>query len=318
MAFKRQGCILMRAMLIESSVEAQKARPFLKWAGGKTQLIDEIDARLPNKEIESGQIDTYIEPFVGGGAVFFHISQKYPHIRHFVLLDVNEDLVNCYNAIKKSVSSVIAELRRLESRYLKKDESKRSAMYYRIREEFNCDRSPSKLIFLNKTCFNGLYRVNRSNEFNVPFGNYKNPTICDEENLMAASTILQDTEIIAADFEKSEKYTGKNCFVYLDPPYRPISTTASFTSYAKGDFTEKDQIRLSDFCRRIRQKGARFLLSNSDPNNEDPKDNFFDRHYQGFTIAAVKANRMINCIGSLRGQINELIITNYRAGNQNR
>jgi DNA adenine methylase len=184
-------------------------------------------------------------------------------------------------------------------------------MYYRIREEFNTDRLPAKLIFLNKTCFNGLYRVNKNNAFNVPFGNYKNPTICDEENLMAASTILQDAEIIAADFEESEQYISKRCFVYLDPPYRPISVTASFTSYAKGDFTEKDQIRLSNFCGRIRQKGARFLLSNSDPNKENPKDNFFGRHYQGFTIATVKATRMINCIGSLRGQINELIITNY-------
>lgn len=294
-------------MLIESSVETQRARPFLKWAGGKTQLLDEIDPRLPNKEIEAGQIDTYVEPFIGGGAVFFHIANKYPHIRHFVLLDVNEDLVNCYNVVRNSVTSVIVELRRLENRYLKCDESRRSAMYYRIREEFNSDRLPTKLIFLNKTCFNGLYRVNKNNAFNVPFGNYKNPTICDEENLMAASTILQDAEIIAADFEESEQYISKHCFVYLDPPYRPISATASFTSYAKSDFTEKDQIRLSNFCGRIRQKGARFLLSNSDPNNEDPKDNFFDRHYRGFTIATVKATRMINCIGSLRGQINAYI-----------
>jgi DNA adenine methylase len=307
----------MRAMLIESGVEAQRARPFLKWAGGKTQLLNEIDTRLP-KELDTDKIDTYIEPFVGGGALFFHIAQNYPRIRHFILLDVNEDLVNCYNAVRNSVTSVIADLRKLERRYLKGDESQRRNMYYRIREEFNSDRSPAKLIFLNKTCFNGLYRVNKNNAFNVPFGNYRNPTICDEENLMAVSTILQDAEIIAADFEDSEQYISKHCFVYLDPPYRPISATASFTSYAKSDFTEKDQIRLSNFCGRIRQKGARFLLSNSDPNNENPKDNFFDRHYRGFTIATVKATRMINCIGSLRGQINELIITNYRAGDQTR
>ncbi len=283
----------------------------MKWAGGKTQLLGEIDARLPSKEIESGQINTYIEPFVGGGAAFFHIAQKYPKIKHFCLFDINDDLVNCYNAVRNSVASVIADLLKLERRYLKSDESGRSDMYYYIREEFNSDRLPAKLIFLNKTCFNGLYRVNKNNAFNVPFGNYKNPTICDEENLMAASIILQDAEIIAADFEESEQYISNRCFVYLDPPYRPISATASFTSYAKGDFTEKDQIRLSSFCGRIRQKGARFLLSNSDPNNEDPKDNFFGRHYRGFTIATVKATRMINCIGSLRGQINELIITNY-------
>jgi DNA adenine methylase len=301
----------MCAILIESSVETQRARPFLKWAGGKTQLLDEIEPRLPSKEIESGQIDTYIEPFIGGGAVFFHIAQKYPHIRHFVILDVNEDLVNCYNAVKNSVASVITKLRRLENEYLKNDESARSDMYYRIRKKFNSDRSPAKLIFLNKTCFNGLYRVNRSNEFNVPFGNYKNPAICDEENLMAASTILQDAEIIAADFEISERYINKHCFVYLDPPYRPISTTASFTSYAKGNFTEKDQVRLAGFCERIKQKGARFLLSNSDPKNENSKDHFFEDHYKDFKTERVKAIRAINCQGARRGTISELLILNY-------
>jgi DNA adenine methylase len=301
----------MRAMLIESSVEAQKARPFLKWAGGKTQLLDEIDARLPNKEIEAGQIDTYIEPFIGGGAVFFRIAQKYPHIRHFVLLDVNEDLVNCYNAVRNSVASVITELRRLESRYLKSDEFKRSAMYYRIREEFNSDRLPAKLIFLNKTCFNGLYRVNKNNAFNVPFGNYRNPTICDEGNLTAASTILQSAEITAADFEESERYINKKCFVYLDPPYRPISKTASFTSYAKGDFTEADQIRLAKFCERLRQRGVKFLLSNSDPKNEEPNDCFFEKHYNGFKIDRVKAYRAINCNAEKRGAINEILVMSY-------
>jgi DNA adenine methylase len=302
----------MHAIFIESGVEIQKAKPFLKWAGGKAQLLDEIDTRLPNKEIEAGQIDTYIEPFVGGGAVFFHIAQKYPCIRHFVLLDVNEDLVNCYNTVRNNVTSIIAELRRLESCYLKSYESRRSDMYYRIREEFNCDRSPAKLIFLNKTCYNGLYRVNRSNAFNVPFGNYKNPTICDEENLTAASTILQGAEIIAADFEESERYINKHCFVYLDPPYRPISATASFTSYAKGDFTEEDQIRLAKFCERIKQRGAKLLLSNSDPKNEDPNDRFFENHYKGSNIERVRAVRAINCKGNGRGEIDELIITNYR------
>jgi len=308
----------MRAMLTESGVETQRARPFLKWAGGKTQLLDEIDTRLPDKEIESGRIDTYIEPFVGGGAIFFHIAKSYSKIKRFYLFDINEDLINCYKAIKNDLGPLIHELRKLQDKYLALNPSDQKGFFYSIRDQFNSDRHPAKLIFLNKTCFNGLYRVNRSNEFNVPFGNYKNPNICDEDNLYAVSAVLQNAEIITADFEESEKYINKNCFVYLDPPYRPISATASFTSYAKGDFTEEDQIRLANFCERIRQKGARFLLSNSDPNNEDPKDNFFDRRYRRFTIATVKATRMINCKGSLRGQINELIITNYRAGDQNR
>jgi DNA adenine methylase len=294
------------------------AKPFLKWAGGKTQLLDEIDARLPRKEIESGEIDTYVEPFVGGGALFFHITQKYPKFGRFLLFDINEDVVNCYNAVKNDTDMLIGELRRLERRFLRADETARKGLFYHIRDEFNQDRSPAKLIFLNKTCYNGLYRVNRSNEFNVPFGNYKNPTICDEENLEAVSTALQSAEVITADFEESEQYINKNCFVYLDPPYRPISATASFTSYAKGDFTEEDQIRLAEFCRCIHGLGAKLLLSNSDPKNENPNDRFFEQHYKGFTIERVKAARAINCKASGRGEVDELIITNYQVGDQDR
>lgn len=291
------------------------AKPFLKWAGGKTQLLAEIGQHLP-EGIKTGEIDTYVEPFVGGGAVFFHIAQRYKSIRHFYLFDINEDLVNCYNAIQSDVASVIADLGRLEERYLKGDEVKRETMYYRIRDEFNCDRSPAKLIFLNKTCYNGLYRSNRKGEFNVPFGGYRNPTICDAENLINVSFILQKTQVICADFEASGRYIDDETFVYFDPPYRPISPTASFTSYSKDDFIERDQIRLAEFCRRIDAKGAKFLLSNSDPKNEDPRDHFFDDQYNGFKSDTVKAIRAINCIGAGRGAINELIITNYQAGDQ--
>lgn len=305
-------------MIIESAISTQKARQFLKWAGGKTQLISEIDKRLPHKEIESGQIDTYIEPFIGGGALFFHVVKKYPQLHRFLLFDINQDLVNCYNAIKSNVDMIIAETQKLEDRYLRGDETEHKEMFYRIREEFNLDRSPAKLIFLNKTCYNGLYRVNRKNEFNVPFGGYKNPTICDEENLKAVSSVLQNAVITATDFKESEKYINKRCFVYLDPPYRPISSTASFTSYAKDDFTEEDQIELSSFCNRIKQQGAKFLLSNSDPKNEDAGDDFFERYYKRFMIKRVKANRAINCKAFGRGQINELIITNFRSWGQDR
>jgi DNA adenine methylase len=282
------------------------AKPFLKWAGGKTQLLDEIEQRLPHG-LSTGEMDTYVEPFVGGGAVFFHIARTYPRFRRFLLFDVNRDLINCYNTIKSDIASILTELQKLEGRYLRANETARKDMFYRIRHEFNRDRSPAKLIFLNKTCYNGLYRVNRNNEFNVPFGGYENPTICDEENLEAVSVVLQNAEIIAADFEESEQYLNKHCFVYLDPPYRPISPTASFTSYAKDDFTEEDQIRLAEFCRRMNDKGARLLLSNSCPN-----DNFFRKLYCGFTIDKVKAVRAINCRGNGRGEIDELIITNYR------
>jgi DNA adenine methylase len=296
---------------MDSATYTQKTRPFLKWAGGKTQLLDEIDARLPKEEIESGQIDTYIEPFVGGGALFFYITQNCPQFKRFFLFDINQDLVNCYNAIKRNISSIITELHKLENRYLKSNEITRHNMFYRIRDEFNQDRLPAKLIFLNKTCYNGLYRVNRNNEFNVPFGHYINPAICDEENLHAVSAILQNTEIISADFEESEKYTNKHCFIYLDPPYRPISRTASFTSYTKGNFTDNDQIRLAKFCERINQKGSKFLLSNSDPKNEDPNDCFFEKKFSEFKIERIKASRAINCIATKRGAINELLVMNY-------
>jgi len=282
------------------------AKPFLKWAGGKSQLLNIIEQRLPHG-LKTGEIDTYVEPFVGGGAVFFYVAQNYFSIKHFYLFDINQDLVNCYNAIRSDVESVINVLKVLESEFLAKKNSSRKDFYYQIRAEFNADRSPAKLIFLNKTCYNGLYRVNRNNEFNVPFGGYENPKICDEENLEAVSTILQNVDIIAADFEFSEQYVNKDCFVYLDPPYRPISQTASFTSYAKDDFTEKDQIRLAEFCRWMNERGARFLLSNSCPN-----DNFFRKLYYGFRIEKVKAVRAINCRGNGRGKIDELIITNCR------
>jgi DNA adenine methylase len=286
------------------------AKPFLKWAGGKGQLLDEIDSRLP-QELRNGEIDNYVEPFVGGGAVFFHIAQRYDGIKRFYLFDRNNDLVNCYNSIKNDVNSLIAELQQLENKFLPLVKSKRKDFYYEKRIEFNSDRNPATLIFLNKTCFNGLYRVNRKDEFNVPFGDYKNPKICDTENLENVSQVLQKAEITYADFEESDEYIDKKTFVYFDPPYRPISRTASFTSYSKDDFNEDEQKRLARFCRQIDKKGVKFLLSNSDPKNEDPKDHFFEDHYKGFKLARVKATRAINCKASGRGEINELIITNY-------
>ncbi len=295
-------------------VERQRlAKPFLKWAGGKGQLWPEIEKRLP-KGIETGEIDTYVEPFVGGGAVFFNIAQKYEDIKHFYLFDINQDLVNCYNAIKNDIESVIANLNKLENEFLSLNKSARKKFYYDdIRPEFNKDREPAKLIFLNKTCFNGLYRVNRKDEFNVPLGDYKNPTICDAENLRVVSQVLQKAEIICADFEKSEEYIDNKTFVYFDPPYRPLSPTASFTAYSKEDFGLEDQVRLALFSKRVKKTGAKLLLSNSDPKNEDPEDQFFEENYKryGFDIVQVKANRAINCKASGRGQINELLIKSY-------
>ena len=296
-------------LVIAEKSTLEKARPFLKWAGGKTQLLDEIEQRLP-QGLSTGEIDTYIEPFVGGGAVFFHIAQNYTHLKRFYILDVNQDLINCYNKIKTNVDVLIDELRSLETAFLRK-RSGRKDFYYEIRDQFNADRSSAKLIFLNKTCYNGLYRVNRKDQFNVPFGDYKNPTICDEVNLRNASEVLRNAQIICGDFTECERFIDDHTFVYFDPPYRPLSQTASFTSYSKDSFSEKDQIKLAEFCRQIHGRGAKFLLSNSDPKNEDPNDHFFEEHYKRFTIDIVRAARFINCKASDRGQINELLITNY-------
>ncbi len=295
------------------SVVAEKqrlAKPFLKWAGGKGQLLAEIEHRLP-QGIRTGEIDTYVEPFVGGVAVFFYMAQRYENIKHFYLFDINNDLVNCYKAIKNDVESLIEELKQLENKFLLLDKSERKEFYYQIRKEFNSDRHTAKLIFLNKTCYNGLYRVNRKDGFNVPSGDYKKPKICDAENLENVSQVLQKAEIICADFEKSDKYIDDKTFVYFDPPYRPLSPTASFTSYSKDNFYEGEQIRLAQFCKHIHNKESMFLLSNSDPKNENPQDRFFENQYGEFKIERVKANRAINCKASGRGQINELLITNY-------
>jgi DNA adenine methylase len=295
------------------------AKPFLKWAGGKGQLLPEIKRRLP-KELKNGQIDTYIEPFVGGGAVFFFVAQHYENLKHFYLFDVNEDLINCYKALANDLQKVILELRKIAEVFLPMTNSERKGFYLEIRDKFNEEKASkfgpttaAELIFLNKTCFNGLYRVNRNNQFNVPFGDYNPPKICDAENLQAVSQILKEAKIVCGNFEACEKYVDSTTFVYLDPPYRPISKTASFTSYSKDSFSEKDQIRLAEFCQRINKKGGYFLLSNSDPKNEDESDDFFERHYNNpeFTINRVKASRAINCKASGRGKINELLITNY-------
>jgi len=298
------------------------AKPPLKWAGGKGQLLAEIDKRLPD-ELGNGQIDTYVEPFVGGGAVFFHIAQKYPPIKKFYLFDINDDLVNCYNIIKEDVTSLVHELLSLQDEFSDIQGPKRKDFYLKIRKRFNTEKfdqfntkTAAKLIFLNKTCFNGLYRVNRKGEFNVPFGDYENPRICAANNLRIASQVLQKAQIIHGDFQDSKRYIKNHAFVYLDPPYRPISPTAGFTSYSKENFGNEEQIRLAEFCKQINNRGAKFLLSNSDPKNEDPKDHFFEDKYKGFVIDRVKATRAINCKASGRGQINELVIKNYQEGDQ--
>lgn len=306
-----------------NNINLSIAKPFLKWAGGKTQLLEQFVEYFP-PELKNGSLKNYYEPFLGGGAVFFFIAQNYP-IKNAYLSDVNEDLVLTFSVVQQNVLELIDELTSLKSDYLNRDEHEREKYFYKIRELYNSERAKTvfkkyssdlipraaKLIFLNKTCFNGLFRLNRKGEFNVPFGRYKNPGILDQDNLISASRILQIAEIFLTDFENIKNRINDDFFIYFDPPYRPISLTSSFTSYSKFDFTEEDQKRLAQFYRELGINGNKLMLSNSDPKNENPSDHFFENLYDKFNIIRVQASRMINCNGDKRGKINELLILNY-------
>lgn len=299
------------------------SRPFIKWAGGKSQLIDEIDARLP-VELREREITTYFEPFLGGGAVFFYIAQKYS-IERAILFDINEDLIITYKVIKYNPEELMRFIDYYKYLYNNMDIEKQKDFFYSIRENYNKNKvkinfndynngwieHAAQMIFLNKTCYNGLYRLNSKGEFNVPFGKYKKVNFYDKENILYISALLQKAELYICDFEEIIHYDVNNAFIYFDPPYRPISQTASFTSYSKFHFSENDQIRLATIFKELDKRNTRLMLSNSDPKNVNPDDDFFEKHYKGFNIQRVYANRMINCNGEKRGKINELIITNY-------
>src|SRR5690554_455027 len=288
--------------------------PFLKWAGGKRQLLPVINDNLP-RELKEGKIQRYIEPFVGGGAVFFDLIQKYT-FEQVILNDYNKDLINLYTVIQNNVTALINNLKPISDQYLSLDETDRKSYFYTIRESYNETGIDSLqkavyLLFLNKTCFNGLYRVNRKNHFNVLHGRYKNPTILNEKNLLSVSKALKNVDIIAGDFSMVDKYVNSKTFVYLDPPYRPLNSSSSFTSYSNNEFDDKEQIRLSEFFVTLDNKGAKLMLSNSDPKNANQEDDFFDKLYENYNIKRVSAKRSINSNSNGRGKINELLITNY-------
>lgn len=300
------------------------ARPFLKWAGGKTQLLDEFSRRLPG-ELKTGTITKYVEPFIGGGAFYYYLNQRFS-FRQCYICDVNEELVLSYRVIKRAAGKLIAELETFQSEYRSKNDEERESFYYHVRDAFNqklpeinfrnynsewIERA-AQIIFLNRTCYNGLFRVNQKGEFNVPFGRYKDPEILNEDNLKDVATLLKTTRILLGDFTRCRNYADEHTFVYFDPPYRPLNDTSSFTSYAKGGFSDADQVRLFEFFKELDEKGAKVMLSNSDPKNVNPADSFFDDLFSEYFIERVPAKRMINCNGARRGDINELIITNYR------
>lgn len=290
-------------------------KPFVKWVGGKSQLVEQIEKMLPT-DGEKG-LTKYAEPMVGGGALFFSILSKYD-FEELYISDINAELINAYQAVKNDVNNLIARLNEMQMLFLPMDENGRKYFYYTVRERFNsttlteetATEKAAQFIFLNKTCFNGLYRVNRKGEFNVPMGAYKNPTICDDENLRNIHEALQNVTIVCGDYTFSKSFIDKNTFVYLDPPYRPISETSGFTSYNSDVFDDNEQIRLSKFIDEINFVGAKIVLSNSDPKNVNEDDNFFDDLYKNYKINRVAASRAINSKGDKRGKINELLICN--------
>ncbi len=290
-----------------------KANTFIKWVGGKSQLLDVIRAKYPT------QIEKYCEPFVGGGAILFDVLSKY-QFKEVLINDINKELINTYSQIKNNCDNLIYSLDEIQNQYKKQSLEENKNLFYEKRSRYNEIKinenehenleKAALFIFLNKTCFNGLYRVNSKGLFNVPFNNAKNPLLCDEENLRECSDLLQNVKMTVGDYSQCKDFIDENTFVYIDPPYRPLTQTAAFTSYSENGFTDKEQIELGRFIESISQKGAKVLASNSDPKNSDENDDFFDALYSNFEIKRVSASRMINSNAKKRGAINELLISN--------
>jgi DNA adenine methylase len=300
---------------IKSTMTNKIAKPFLKWAGGKSQLINEIEKAMP-KSISKNKF-TYIEPFVGSGAVLFWMLNNFPNLQKAVINDINEDLINTYKTIASRPTELISILEILQNEFhaLEGSEDNKKLYYYQKRELYNTRKveksgQSALFIFLNRTCFNGLYRVNSKNLYNVPMGGYKKPTICDKENILAVSQALQKVEILCGDFEQTLDFATNKSFFYFDPPYKPLSETSSFNAYAKDDFNDGEQIRLRDFCNKLDMLNHNWILSNSDVKGKDENDNFFDDLYSDFNIQRVDARRSINSNPKKRGLLKELLITN--------
>ena len=294
-----------------------EAKPFLKWAGGKGQLLSQLSEHLPDRIYR--EPFTYIEPFVGGGAMLFYMLQRFGNIKKVIINDVNEDLILAYRTIMSDVDKLICKLGEMEKEYLNiADQDGRSELFYEIRERYNqrigdSIERISQLIFLNKTCFNGLYRVNKKGLFNVPFGKYSNPTICNADVLRADNQLLQSAkvEIFHGDYAQTLQYVDGLTFFYLDPPYRPLDATSSFTAYAKGDFNDDDQRALADFCHQLSDSGTLWMENNADCSAKNPEDTFFEDLYRNYRIERVYASRSINANPSKRGKLTELLIKNY-------
>lgn len=303
---------LKRNVLIEKG----NTRPFVKWAGGKGQLLEVLKANLP--EGMGTTITKYAEPFVGGGALLFALLNEYD-FEEVYINDNNKELINAFLVVKNNCEDLITSLKVIQKEYELLSEEEQQAYYYEKRERYN-DAIANKeneiekaalFIFLNKTCFNGLYRVNRSGKFNVPAGKYKKPLICDEENIRNISNRLQNVIMRSCDYHDVESFADSNTLVYFDPPYRPLNVTSGFTSYTEGQFNDNDQVELAALYKKLANKGVKVLLSDSDPHNVNYDDNFFDDLYAEFDIQRITAVRSINSKAEKRGNVTELLIKNY-------
>lgn len=299
-----------------------KAKPFIKWVGGKGQLLEQLDEQLP-ANFADWQDVTYIEPFVGGGAMLFYMLQRYPNIRHAVINDVNPDLTTCYCVVRDMPEELITACEEIQSAYnALQTEDARREFFLAVRDRYNEKNldpleNTTKFFFLNRTCYNGLYRVNKKGLFNVPFGKYANPQICDPITIRKDSELLQRVEIMTGDFEATfDRARGKTLF-YFDPPYRPLSDTSSFNDYAKEAFNDNAQIRLKEYCDRINEAGFHFMLSNSDCKGKNEDDGFFDVLFQAYQIERVWASRSINSNPDKRGKLTEILVHNYRVTKAN-
>jgi len=285
-------------------------KPFIKWVGGKGQLLSTIENELPTHFSKNKQM-TYVEPFVGGGAMLFWML-KNTKIERAIINDINFDLTKAYLTVKENVADLILCLKEFQNKYNNlKTLIERTDYYLENREKYNTKtldnvENTALFIFLNKTCFNGLYRVNSKGKFNVPFGKYERPTICDEDTLLADSELLQKVEILNGDFEQTINYADEKSFFYFDPPYKPISKTSSFNSYSAEAFDDNEQFRLKKFSDKLHSNGNLWLISNSD-------NVFFDSLYSDYTISRVWATRAVNCKASGRGKLTEILIKNYES-----
>ncbi len=295
------------------------AKPFVKWAGGKGKLLQKLEALLPANFDDLGNV-TYVEPFVGGGAMLFYMLHRHKCIRRAIINDINSDLIRCYQLIAKSPRVLIDRLKNIENNYYSVDFASRKELFYAYRDQYNSegihvDERAALFVFLNHTCFNGLYRVNAKGKFNVPYGKYKNPVICNDELIMANHRLLNSVDLVICqpgDYKRVRQNLSKSNqnFIYLDPPYRPISVTSSFREYSNNPFEDEQQEELKLFCDRLSNQNCLIMLSNSDSKNAIG-ESYFEDLYEGYNFERIYAPRSINAFPEKRVSLTEVVIRNY-------